>query len=401
MFTVSFKTIINPVIHCILLFIQDFQFLYFICFDENVISLNKKIRFIINMMGLDLDFSIFRLVSFTLNFIFLACIAIMIIHIAFINPTKYTENTIIKISRIIIILYNTAVFPIFTHSIFKGLIPKNGKLASFTEIDFLGSQHRPLFFISAITLIFYLVFQIVIFPFVYVSPTAFNKKNSLCQKFSYFNIKYNSLFCILSLLFHVFNAYFQKGSEIIVLILSIFMIISVKDIFIIQPYYNVIINQFKGGMMTMTIGMAIVNLFAYLFGKGKFIFNILLIVVGIIFFVGGVLSCRIIYMKNTKEIYRRFKEKINIDNEIYNYQHNIQNSESGSSDSKSTSSVSDENQNEIKEDQSNSNSNNSEDNNEEEDNEMNEEDDVSNVELNDRLSERISSFNEIDNINNR
>ncbi|OUM60062.1 hypothetical protein PIROE2DRAFT_63370 [Piromyces sp. E2] len=174
----------------------------------------------------------------------------------------------------------------------------------------------------------------------------------------------------------------------------------ISEIFSVQPYYNTWINQFRGGMFMMILGTTIVDLFAYLFGKGKSFFSILLIIIGIIFFAGGFVLCRIKGRKSAEEIYRKFKAKKLEDKMVYNHIHGISDTESEESGSISSDNSDSESEKEqVKEEKLISvDSYNSE----EEDNDDDDKDNHSIV-ISDKISERITSFgnmNEISNIIN-
>ena len=186
------------------------------------------------------------------------------------------------------------------------------------------------------------------------------------------------------------RAYSKTIYHYIYVFVSLFMIYMLYDLLKHQPYYNKYVNIFRAGMWSIIPGMGIINLLAFLIGKGKSFFGIMLLVVGFIsFFIGAFLSMYF-YKKHIEEIYQRFKVKKTEDRMRYYRDKGIEHDD-GSSKS------SEENDEKLISVDSYSESNNENDkrkNNEE--SESDDDDDAnsdnSGVAISDRISERITSF---------
>ncbi|OUM56570.1 hypothetical protein PIROE2DRAFT_18767 [Piromyces sp. E2] len=153
-----------------------------------------------------------------------------------------------------------------------------------------------------------------------------------------------------------------------------------------QPYYNKHVNDFKAGMWIMLLGMSIVNLFSFSFGKGKSFFSIIVFIVGPCSFIIGLVLNKYRYKKHINAIYQRFKAKKIEDRNIYNYENGIK-----SSDSKASAEQYDSKEDEESKD----NPSNVSDDEEEESENDNDSVESDRVELSDRISERITSFSSI------
>ncbi|KAL6597661.1 hypothetical protein U3516DRAFT_847380, partial [Neocallimastix sp. 'constans'] len=141
------------------------------------------------------------------------------------------------------------------------------------------------------------------------------------------------------------------------------------------------------GMWTMILGTTIIDLIAFIFKTGKSFFGIMLIIVGAISFFIGIGLFRYLYTKHINEIYKRFKAKKIENNQVKSF-----------SESQSTSSTSkNENIDEklISIDSSNSDNEYSEEEKENDENNSNSSynsEDSNSIILDDKISERITSF---------
>jgi len=161
----------------------------------------------------------------------------------------------------------------------------------------------------------------------------------------------------------------------------------INELLNVQPYYNKYINIFRAGMWTMILGTTIIDLIAFIFKTGKSFFGIMLIIVGAISFFIGIGLFRYLCTKHINEIYKRFKAKKIENNQVKSF-----------SESQSTSSTSkNENNDEklISIDSSNSDNEYSEEEKENDENNSNSSynsEDSNSIILDDKISERITSF---------
>jgi len=155
-----------------------------------------------------------------------------------------------------------------------------------------------------------------------------------------------------------------------------------------QPYYNKHLNHFRAGMWTMILGMTIVDLFASVFGKGKSFFSIVLFVVGVCSFFGGIVLSRYTFKKHVEGIYKRFKDKKIEYKKKSRWEKGIDHSNSSVSEESQENEIESSNE-ENKADELSSNSEN-----EGEDSDS----DRNSMVLSDRISERITSFGSLDEI---
>ena len=175
-----------------------------------------------------------------------------------------------------------------------------------------------------------------------------------------------------------------------------------------QPYYNRYVNMIRSGTWSMIVFTSIVDIFSYLFGHNKGFFGIILMAICVLSFFGGIVLCWYRYNKHIEGIYQRFKQK-RIDDTVRNKLLNGDSSESNSSrdedtDDNSMSNDSYDSNNKEKQMKKNKKSNKNELNNSEIDEDDDEYDesnsDKSSVQLNDRISERITAFGAIGDICN-
>jgi len=416
MFTISSGTKLPSFITCLLVFLEDIQLLYFAVFDKSVINLYDGIRNAITLFAYDdLSHSIYYYTQGYMNVVFLVLSAVIAIYIFFIPPEKYKENIIIKCIRITIILFYTVFFPFYTHLFAKTFIPKNGMLAAYPDVPYFGDQIL-LFIFTVLTFTCFLILQFGVFPFIYVNPTPFKKNNSLCQIYSFSNFKYHILIVILCFLTLFLKAYLEKISHFIFIFVFIFMLYSLSNFLKTQPYYNRHVNLMRSGTWSMIVFTSIVDLFSFLFGPKKIFFGITLMIVGVFSFFGGVALCWYRYNKQIEGIYKRFKQKKIEDKARYNRKKGISSESSESEDDNSRVSEDEDNESNLisidsydsdgkeKHKKKNKKESKNELNNEESDEEEYEYDgsnsDGSNVQLNDRISERITAFGSIPDILN-
>jgi len=273
----------------------------------------------------------------------------------------------------------------------KVLIPLNGQLAAFPTQSYIGN---PLIFLfSFVTFILYLVFQLVVFPFVFVNPTPFKKTNSLCQMYSFLGLKFNVAIFVLTFVTFIMKTYFPHYTYFVFIIFFLFMIYATKELITRQPYYNKYINDFRAGMWTMILGTTFVNFFSLLFGRGKSFFGIISLIMGILSFIGGIFLNRYMFKKHIEGIYKRFKEKRINDKMIYDYEHGIENN--SNSDGSSNNSDNDSIDSSDKKKSKRNNKEDEEDEEEDDDDEYDSNSDKGSVVLTDRISERITSFSTI------
>ena len=180
------------------------------------------------------------------------------------------------------------------------------------------------------------------------------------------------------------------------------MICLTYDLLKHQPYYNKYTNNLKSGMWSIALGMSIVNLFAFIIGKGETFLGIMSLSVGFLSFFVGVFLSRYYYKKHTEEIYQRFKAK-KIEDKIRYYRdngidHSADSLQSSENDSKliSVDSYSESNNEYSKNKNNEHSSEGSESNESDEDGNS----DSSSIVLTDRISERITSFGELREIGN-
>ncbi|ORX47806.1 hypothetical protein BCR36DRAFT_221789, partial [Piromyces finnis] len=237
-------------------------------------------------------------------------------------------------------------------------------------------------------------------PFIYVNPTPFQKKNSMCQSYNFLGLKYNIAISLLTFVTQITKAYIPKLTNYIFIILLLFMINAFIELINNQPYYSKHINNLRAGTWMMIIGMCTMNLIGFLFVRGKSFFIIIVIIVGVISFIFGILFNHYYHNRHIKAIYRRFKSKKIEDKKVYNYLHGVENSvESSENEAKSLSSSEDENNEEklISVDSATSSSNSN--NNDNEKAEEEDDDDDSSSErsfaISDKISERITAFSSI------
>ncbi|OUM61735.1 hypothetical protein PIROE2DRAFT_12190 [Piromyces sp. E2] len=163
----------------------------------------------------------------------------------------------------------------------------------------------------------------------------------------------------------------------------------------------------RSGTWTMIISACIVDLFSYLFGHDKSFFGILLIIFSVGSFFAGIFLCQYRFKKHLDGIYKRFKQK-RIDDRIRYKRVNGIESSYGSEENKSKDGSENE-ENSI--DSYNSNEDNNrnirkkadkrESESEEESEESEDDSDnesIGSIQLNDRISEKISAFGELKNI---
>jgi len=150
----------------------------------------------------------------------------------------------------------------------------------------------------------------------------------------------------------------------------------------------------------MIIGTSIINLFSLCLGSDKSFFSILSLVFGIItFFVGFFLS-KFKHNKHIEVIYKRFKEKKIEDKNIYKLEHGIEGSSTDSHSKlthESSGSDNDENSEESSDEVSDNKKDESE-NSDEEESDYDNGSDVNSVVISDRVSERITSFSQMNEI---
>ncbi|ORX63808.1 hypothetical protein BCR32DRAFT_251421 [Anaeromyces robustus] len=309
--------------------------------------MNDKIRNILKFLALDVDYSIFML-------------CVLLIH-----PEKFKENIITKVLRIFIILFNTIAFPLCTQIFAKSLVPKGGKLAAYPDVSFF--EGRQLFLLlDVVSFILYLLFQFIV---------------------SFATV--------------ILRAYKADFACFIFIVMFLYIIYETYELLTTHPYYHKHVNNLRAGMWTMVLGMSIVDLFALLFGKGKSFFSIILPIVGVCSFVIGFLLSIYQYKKHIEAIYKRYKTKRLEEKYRYNRDHGITSSNDSENESQ-VSSENDHNEKLISVDSydSSGNINNKKKHNKkqevEESEESEEEDDDSSHSgsfvLNDRISERITSF---------
>jgi len=412
MFIISNGTKLHFICHCILVFLEDIQLIYFVFNNKSVISMNENLRKLISYLALDnIEFRDFRYIIYALEILYLIGAAILIVYLLFIYSEKYKENYAIKYLRFHAVLFNSVLFPIFTHALLKILIPtKNQTFAAFPEISYLHGD----FFLVILTLVtapFYLIIQFLYLPFVYINPTPFKKNNSLCQSYSYIGLKYNVAVFLLILITQFCRTYVDYISNYIFIALFLYILYASSELLSRQPYYNKHVNNFRAGMWIMILGMTIIDLFALLFGNGKSFFSILAIIIGVCcFFLGNFLN-RYRYKKHINEIYMRFKAKKMEDKNIYNRENGIESSSNKSSENESYSSEDENNEEKLISVDSYSSSENNNNNKSKknkkkaEESEESEEEsgseeydsdsDVNSVVISDRISERITSFSTI------
>ncbi|ORX80701.1 hypothetical protein BCR32DRAFT_280338 [Anaeromyces robustus] len=380
--------------------IVDLQLCYFLIFDETVITMNDKIRNILKFLALDVDYSIFNVMQISINAIYFIGAAIFLLCVLLIHPEKFKENIITKVLRIFIILFNTIAFPLCTQIFARSLVPKGGKLAAYPDVSFF--EGRQLFvLLDVVSFILYLLFQFIVFPFIYINPTPFNKKNALCKTYSFMELKYNIAVFILSFATVILRAYKADFACFIFIVMFLYIIYETYELLTTHPYYHKHVNNLRAGMWTMVLGMSIVDLFALLFGKGKSFFSIILPIIGVCSFVIGFLLSIYQYKKHIEAIYKRYKTKRLEEKYRYNRDHGITSSNDSENESQ-VSSENDHNEKLISVDSydSSGNINNKKKHNKkqevEESEESEEDDDDSSHSgsfvLNDRISERITSF---------
>ncbi|ORX48390.1 hypothetical protein BCR36DRAFT_405014 [Piromyces finnis] len=407
MYNVSSKTVINPIITCLLFFVEDIQLLYFAYFDNSVISMNENIRSKIKMMGFDDNYIIFYYCQLAFNVLFLAGVAIILFYVFFISIEKYKENRCFKYLRLIFILYNTILFPLYSHIFAKALISKNGKLAAFPYIDYTQGQ-MALFVIGVLSFIFFIIGQLLVLPYVFINPTPFNKGNSLCQTYGYLGQKYNIFVIILCFLTVVMKNYIGY-SKLIPILMFLFILYSLSELLNAQPYFNKHVNHFRSGMWTMILGISIVDLFSMLYGNGRSFFSIISFVIGIISFFIGIFLSRYRYNKHIREIYMRFKAKKLEDKNVNNNgevslsiesheSSNPDNEEKSNSEKSYSESNDDDDDNDEEEDDDEKDS--SENSDEDDDNVDTSDNDDNSAFVSDRISEKITSFSRIKDIVN-
>ncbi len=159
----------------------------------------------------------------------------------------------------------------------------------------------------------------------------------------------------------------------------------VYDLIKYQPYYNKYVNIFRAGMWSIIPGMGIVNILAFIIGKGKSFFGIMLLVIGFLsFFIGAFLSM-FCYKKHIEKIYQRFKAK-KVENKIRYYR------DKGVEHSVDSDNSSEENNSKLLSVDSYSDNDKKKDNEESESEYDDGNSDSSGVVLSDRISERITSF---------
>jgi len=171
----------------------------------------------------------------------------------------------------------------------------------------------------------------------------------------------------------------------------------------LQPYYNKYVNILRAGTWSMITGMGFIDILSLLFGKGKIIFGIMFLVIGICSFFLGIILCIKSYNIHIKNIYARFKEKKEFDIMVYKRDHGIEGSEESSEERSYVSSNDGENQilfdsdNKLDDDLKQKNGKKESNYSDEEDSEDSEYDsDNNSVQiLNDKISERITSFSSI------
>lgn len=417
MFTISSGTKIHPIISFALIFLEDIQLIYFVTCNESVINLSESVRKFFSYIAFDnVNYSIYYYTQGCLNFVFFIVFALIALYVLCIPPIKFKENVITKSLRVAIILFYTVLFPFYTQLFVKTFTPKNGMLAAFPEIPYIGDQAL-LFGFSLLTFLSFIILEFCVFPFIFVNPTPFKKNNSLCQIYSFFNLKYNIAIIIISFISFYSKIHAPSISNYIFIILFLYMLISLSELLKLQPYYNKYINYCRSGTWTMIFAMGIVNLISYIFGRDKAFFGILMLVIGSCSFFVGIFLCRYKYKNHVEEIYKRYKQKKTEDKIKYNRDNGIvsSNGTSRSGDDYSKSSEEDENENNedhlISVDSYSSSDNdnkkrirkndkdelnNSDQESEEEEEEYNSDNDS--FQLNDRVSEKITAFSSIKDI---
>jgi len=173
------------------------------------------------------------------------------------------------------------------------------------------------------------------------------------------------------------------------------MLYAINELLNIHPYYNKYINIFRAGMWTMITGTTIIDIIAFVSKNDQISFDIVLIIFGIISFFIGIGLYRHLYMKHINNIYKRFKAK-KIERNLNKSFSELQ------SASRSLNSSENEDNNEKLISFDSSNSDEEEDSEEENNKKDSDEENSSyyseydnNVILDDKITERITSFGSI------
>ncbi|ORX50292.1 hypothetical protein BCR36DRAFT_57982 [Piromyces finnis] len=405
MFTVSSRTKLHPIISCILIFLEDVQLIYYAVYNKSIINLYENIRNIITFVAFDnVNYQFFLYCNTGLELLIIALSLIIAIYVLFVPSSKYKENIVIKCLRIFTVLLYTVLFPVCCHLFAKSLIPKDGKLYDYPDVPYFGNNIM-LFALKIISFICFLFLQLCILPFIFVNPTPFKKNNSLCQSYSFITFKYNCIIISFSFLTLILKTYLEKISSYICILLFLMMLFLLSDFLNSQPFYNIYLNMTRSSTWIMFISLCLVNLISYLFGHDKPFFGVLLIIIGICSFFVGLFICKIKFKKHIEGIYKRFKQKKIEDRLRYKRENGIE----SSNDSEEGKSLEEKEDNLISVDSYDSSENSSNKENkksdkielssegesEEYENNSENESVSDNFQLNDRISEKISSFGEI------